>query len=144
DYMAYATSLGLTTVVDHACCDWLGAHLTAADRPNLAIAEYFWRAGKLPLRLRIQYDHRDTRDQNDIHSVTARLANATQGLGGDMYKAGRLGGQGIAGGATGQEGLEVYQGAADGGWALSQHTIRHDEIERYTRIMEQVAAKTPV
>ncbi len=144
DYMTYAISLGLTTVVDHACCDWLGAHLTAADRPNLAIAEYFWRAGKLPLRLRIQYDHRDTRDQNDIHSVTARLANATQGLGGDMYKAVRLGEQVIAGGATDQEVLEVYQRAADAGWALSQHTIRHDEIERYTRIMEQVAAKTPV
>ena len=144
DYMTYAISLGLTTVVDHACCDWLGAHLTAADRPNLAIAEYFWRSGKLPLRLRIQYDHRDTRDQNDIHSVTARLANATQGLGGDMYKAVRLGEQVIAGGATDQEVLEVYQRAADAGWALSQHTIRHDEIERYTRIMEQVAAKTPV
>ncbi len=144
DYMSYATSLGLTTVVDHACCDFLGAHLTAADRPNLAIAEYFWRAGKLPLRLRIQYDHRDTRDQNDIHSVTARLANATQGLGDDMYKAVRLGEQVIAGGATDQEVLEVYQRAADAGWALSQHTIRQDEIERYTRIMEQVAAKTPV
>ena len=26
DYMNYAVSLGLTTVVDHACCDWLGAH----------------------------------------------------------------------------------------------------------------------
>ena len=47
DYMKYAVSLGLTTVVDHACCDWLGAHLTAADRPNMAIADYFWRAGKL-------------------------------------------------------------------------------------------------
>ncbi len=79
DYMRYAVSLGLTTVVDQACCDWLGAHLTAADRPNLRIAEYFWRAGQLPLRLRIQYDHRETRDQNDIHSASARLANATQG-----------------------------------------------------------------
>jgi hypothetical protein len=144
DYMSYAVSLGLTTVVDHACCDFLGAHLTAADRPNLAIAEYFWRAGKLPLRLRIQYDHRDIRDQNDIHSLTARLANATQGLGDDMYKAVRLGEQVIAAGATDQEVLEVYQRAADAGWALSQHTIRHDEIERYTRIMEQVAAKTPL
>jgi len=144
DYMAYATSLGLTTVVDHACCDWLGAHLTAADRPNLRIAEYFWRSGQLPLRLRIQYDHRDTRDQGDIHSATARLANATLGLGDDMYKAVRFGEQVIAGGSTDQEVLEVYQRIADAGWPLSQHTIREDEIERYIRIMEQVAAKTPV
>jgi predicted amidohydrolase YtcJ len=144
DYMNYAVSLGLTTVVDHACCDWLGAHLTAADRPNLAVAEYFWRAGKLPLRLRIQYDHRDTRDQNDVHSATARIANATQGLGDDMYKAVRFGEQVIAGGATDEEVYTVYQRIADAGWALSQHTIRHEEIERYIKIMERVAAKTPL
>ena len=144
DYMAYATSLGLTTVVDQACCDWLGAHLTAADRPNMRIAEYFWRAGKLPLRLRIQYDHRDTRDQNDIHSATARIANATYGLGDGMFKAVRFGEQVIAGGATDEEIYDVYERIAEAGWPLSQHTIRHDEIEKYIRIMERVAAKTPV
>jgi predicted amidohydrolase YtcJ len=144
DYMNYAISLGLTTVVDHACCDWLGAHLTVADRPNLAVAEYFWRAGKLPLRLRIQYDHRDTRDQNDVHSATARIANATQGLGDDMYKAVRFGEQVIQGGATDEEVYTVYQRIADAGWALSQHTIRHEEIERYIKILERVAAKTPL
>jgi predicted amidohydrolase YtcJ len=144
DYMQYAVSLGLTTVVDQACCDWLGAHLTAADRPNLKIAEYFWRAGKLPLRLRIQYDHRDTRDQRDIHSASARIENATQGLGDDMYKAVRFGEQVIGRGATDEEVLEVYQRIAKAGWALSQHSIRHDEIERYLKIMEQVAAQTPL
>jgi predicted amidohydrolase YtcJ len=144
DYMRYAVSLGLTTVVDHACCDWLGAHLTAAERPNLAIAEQLWRAGELPLRLRIQYDHRDTRDQSSIYSATARLANATYGLGDDMYKAVRFGEQVIAAGATEQEITEVFQRIADAGWPLSQHTIREDEIERYLRVMERVAAKTPV
>jgi len=142
--MSYAVSLGLTTVVDHACCDWLGAHLTTADRPNLAVAEYFWRAGKLPLRLRIQYDHRDTRDQSNIRSAAARIANATHGLGDDMYKAVRFGEQVIAGGATDPEVQDVYQRIADAGWALSQHTIREEEIERYLKIMEQVAAKTPI
>jgi predicted amidohydrolase YtcJ len=144
DYIQYAVSLGLTTVVDQACCDWLGAHLTAEDRPNMRIADEFWRAGKLPLRLRIQYDHRETRDQDDIHSVTARLANATYGLGDDMYKAVRLGEQVIAGGATDEEVLTVYRRIAAAGWPLSQHTIREDEIERYIGIMEQVAAETPV
>ncbi|HVY63550.1 MAG TPA: amidohydrolase family protein [Gammaproteobacteria bacterium] len=144
DYMNYAVSLGLTTVVDQACCDWLGAHLTTADRPNLKVAEYFWRAGRLPLRLRIQYDHRDTRDQSNIRSATARIENATQGLGDEMYKAVRFGEQVIAGGATDQEVEEVYQRIADAGWALSQHTIREEEIERYLRIMERVAAKTPI
>jgi predicted amidohydrolase YtcJ len=144
DYMNYAVSLGLTTVVDHACCDWLGAHLTAADRPNMAIADYFWRAGKWPLRLRFQYDHRDTRDQSNIRSAAARIANSTQGLGDDMYKAVRFGEQVIAGGATDQEVEDVYQRIADAGWALSQHTIREEEIERYLRIMERVAAKTPI
>ncbi|HEX5046633.1 MAG TPA: amidohydrolase family protein [Gammaproteobacteria bacterium] len=144
DYTAYALSLGLTTVVDHACCDFLGAHLVPEERPTLAIAEDLWRSGKLPIRLRIQYDHRDIRDQNDIHSATARIANATAGLGDDMYKAVRFGEQVIAAGATDQEVLEVYQRIAAAGWPLSQHTIREDEIERYLRIMEQVAAKTPL
>jgi hypothetical protein len=96
------------------------------------------------LRLRIQYDHRDTRDQSNIRSATARIANATQGLGDEMYKAVRFGEQVIAGGATDQEVQDVYQRIADAGWALSQHTIREAEIERYIGIMEQVAAKTPV
>lgn len=144
DYMRYAVSLGLTTVVDHACCDWLGAHLTAADRPNLKLAEQVWRAGQLQLRLRIQYDHRDTRDQHDIHSAMARLANATQGLGDGMYKAVRFGEQVLAAGATDDEVFEVFSRIAAGGWALSQHTIKEAEIERYLRIMERVAARTPL
>jgi predicted amidohydrolase YtcJ len=144
DYVNYAMSLGLTTVVDHACCDWLGAHLTMADRPQMRIVESLWRAGKLRIRLRLQYDHRDTRDQSDIHSATARLANATYDLGDDMYKAVRFGEQVIAGGATDDEVYQVYERIAAAGWPLSQHTIRHDEIERYIRIMERVAAKTPV
>jgi predicted amidohydrolase YtcJ len=144
DYTAYALSLGLTTVVDHACCDFLGAHLAPEERPTLAIAEDLWRSGKLPIRLRIQYDHRDIRDQHDIHSATARIANATIGLGDDMYKAVRFGEQVIAAGATDDEVLELYQRIAAAGWPLSQHTIRADEIERYLRIMEQVAAETPL
>jgi predicted amidohydrolase YtcJ len=144
DYMRYAVSLGLTTVVDHACCDWLGAHLTTADRPDLKLAEQIWRAGQLQLRLRIQYDHRDTRNQLDIHSASARLANATQGLGDGMYKAVRFGEQVMAAGATDDEVYEVFQRIADGGWALSQHTIKEVEIERYLRIMERVAVRTPV
>jgi predicted amidohydrolase YtcJ len=144
DYLAYATSLGLTTVVDHACCDFLGAHLTPEERPTLAIAEDLWRSGKLPLRLRIQYDHRDIRDQNDIHSATARIANATRGLGDDMYKAVRFGEQVIAGSATDDEVLTVYRRIAAAGWPLSQHTIREAEIERYIGIMEKVAADTPL
>jgi len=144
EYMDYAISLGLTTVVDHACCDWLGAHLADEDRPNMRIVESIWRSGGLPLRLRIQYDHRDIRDQKDIRSVTARLANATYGLGDDMYKAVRLGERVIADAATDDEVFEAYLRAAEAGWALSQHTIREDEIERYIRIMERVAARVPL
>jgi predicted amidohydrolase YtcJ len=94
--------------------------------------------------LRIQYDHRDIRSQADIRSVTARLANATYGLGDDMYKAVRLGERVIADDATDDEVFEVYLRAAQGGWPLSQHTIREDEIERYIRIMERVAERTPL
>jgi predicted amidohydrolase YtcJ len=144
EYVTYAMSLGLTSVVDHACCDWLGAHLADEDRPNMRIVESIWRSGQLPLRLRIQYDHRDIRDQDDIRSVTARLANATYGLGDDMYRAVRLGERVIADDATDEEVFEVYLRAARAHWPLSQHTIREDEIERYLRIMERVAERAPL
>ncbi len=144
DYMQYAVSLGLTSVVDHACCDWLGAHLAPAERPTTAIAEDLWRRGALRLRLRIQYDHRDTRDQADIHSATARLANTTRGLGDDMYKVVRFGEQTIPASSPDAEILAVYQRLAQAGWAVSQHTIKHEEIERYLRLMEQVNAVTPL
>ncbi len=144
DYVRYALSVGLTTVVDHACCDWLGAHLAEEDKPNLKYAEQFWRAGQLPLRLRIQYDHRDTRDQKDIHSASARIANATQGLGDGHYKVVRFGEQVLKAGATDDEVFEVFLRLAQNGWALSQHTIKHDETERYLKIMERVAARVSV
>ena len=144
DYMQYAVSLGLTTVVDHACCDWLGAHLALDERPDTHIAEALWRSHRLLLRLRIQYDHRDIRDQKDIRSTTARIANATQGLGDDMYKAVRFGEQVLAAGASDEEILAVFQRLADAGWAVSQHTIKREETEKYLRIMEQVAARTPL
>ena len=47
-------------------------------------------------------------------------------------------------GATDEEVYEVFLRIARGGWALSQHTIKHDEIERYLRIMERVAAQVPL
>lgn len=144
DYMAYAVSRGLTSVVDQGCCDFLGAHLTMADRPNLRIAERLWRDGELLLRLRIQFDHRDVRDQDDIHSVSARLVNATVGLGDDYYKGVGVGERVIADDATDEEVFTAYSRAAEAGWPLSQHAIREEEIERYLSIMERVADKTPV
>lgn len=142
DYMKYAVSLGLTTVVDHACCDWLGAHLAPEERPTSAIADDLWRRGELLLRLRIQYDHRDTRDQADIHSATARVANTTRALGDGMYKVVRFGEQTIPASAPDAEILAVYQRLAKAGWGVSQHTIKHEEIERYLKLMEQVNAQT--
>jgi predicted amidohydrolase YtcJ len=123
DYMNYAISLGLTTVVDHACCDWLGAHLTAADRPNLAVASTSGARASCRCACASNTTTATSRDQSDIHSATARIANATQGLGDDMYKAVRFGEQVIQGGATDEEVYTVYQRIADAGWALSQHTI---------------------
>ena len=48
EYMDYANSKGLTTVVDHACCPWLGAELTEEEQVGLRIAESLWHAGVLP------------------------------------------------------------------------------------------------
>ncbi len=144
EYMNYANSKGLTTVVDHACCPWLGAELTDDEQVGLRIAENLWQARELSLRLRIQYDHRDVRDQGDIRSATARIANTTRGLGDDMYKVVRFGEQIIAASASDDEVLTVFRRLAAAGWPLSQHAISHDEIERYVRLMEQVAQEHPL
>jgi len=144
EYMNYALSTGLTSVVDQGCCDFLGAHLTMQDRPNLRIAEELWRAGDLILRLRIQFDHRDFLEQTDLQSVSARVLNATFGLGDDYYKGVGVGERVIADEADDQEVFEAYLHVAESGWPLSQHTIREDEIERYLGIMEKVAAQVPI
>jgi predicted amidohydrolase YtcJ len=144
DYMAYAMSLGLTSIVDQGCCDFLGAQMTMEDRPNLRIAEELWRAGQLPLRMRIQFDHRDILEQTDLNSVSARVLNATFGLGDDYYKGIGVGERVIADEASDDEVFEAYLNVAEAGWPLSQHTIREDEIERYLSIMERVAAIIPI
>lgn len=144
EYTDYANSKGLTTVVDHACCPWLGAELADDEQVGLRIAESLWHADELNLRLRIQYDHRDVRDQGDIRSATARIANTTRGLGDGMYKVVRFGEQIIAASATDDEVLTVFRRLAAAGWPLSQHAIAYDEIERYVRLMEQVAKEHPL
>jgi len=144
EYMDYATSLGLTAVVDQGCCDFLGAHLDIDDRPNFRILDTLWQKGELPLRLRLQYDHRDIREQDDLRSVSARVLNATYGMGDGFYKAVGVGERVIADDASDEEVFQAYMNVARAGWPLSQHTIREAEIERYLTIMERVAAIVPI
>ncbi len=144
DYMAYAVSTGLTTVVDQGCCDFLGAELDIDERPNFRILDILWRNGELPLRMRLQYDHRDILDQDDLRSVSARVLNSTLGMGDGFYKVVGVGERVIADEATDDEVFEAYLNVARAGWPLSQHTIWEDEIERYLSIMERVAAVLPI
>jgi len=143
-YMAYAVSTGLTTVVDQGCCDFLGAHLDIDDRPNFSIVNRLWRQNELKLKMRLQYDHRDILDQDDLRSVSARVLNATLGMGDDFYRTVGVGERVIADEASDDEVFEAYLNVAKAGWPLSQHTIREDEIERYLRIMERVAQVEPL
>ena len=144
DYMAYAVSTGLTTVVDQGCCDFLGAELDIDERPNFRILDILWRNGELPLRMRLQYDHRDILDQDDLRSVSARVLNSTLGMGDGFSKVVGVGERVIADEATDEEVFQAYMNVARAGWPLSQHTIWEDEIERYLSIMERVASELPI
>ena len=144
DYMAYAVSTGLTTIVDQGCCDFLGAELDIDERPNFRILDILWRNGELPLRMRLQYDHRDILDQDDLRSVSARVLNSTLGMGDGFYKVVGVGERVIADEATDEEVFQAYMNVARAGWPLSQHTIWEDEIERYLSIMERVASELPI
>jgi len=143
-YTAYASGLGLTMVVDQGCCPWLGTNVGEDELPGFKYAVGFWRNGELPLRLRIQHDHRTIVDQHRIDSVTARIHNVIPGLGDDMLKVVGVGEHVISGHespATTQQIFEVYRHIAENGWPLSQHAMREEEIELYLRIMEEVAAE---
>jgi predicted amidohydrolase YtcJ len=145
EYMRYASSLGLTMVVDAGCCHWLGTKVAADELPGMHYAEKYWREGTLPLRLRLHYNHRGTTDRDNIHSVSARLENATMGLGDDMFKVVGVGEQVIGQferPASEEETLDVYRRIAQKGWTLSQHAMTEKEIEFYLRIMERVADNT--
>ena len=144
DYMDYAVSTGLTTVVDQGCCDFLGAELEIDDRPNFSILDSLWREGELKLRMRLQYDHRDILDQDDLRSVSARVLNSQVGIGDGFYKVVGVGERVIADEASDEEVFEAYMNVARASWPLSQHTIREEEIERYLSIMERVAAEIPI
>ncbi|NBS26025.1 MAG: hypothetical protein EBS81_06925 [Gammaproteobacteria bacterium] len=144
DYMNYAVSTGLTTVIDQGCCDFLGAELDIDDRPNFSVLDLLWRSDELKLRMRLQYDHRDILEQDDLRSVSARVLNSQIGIGDGFYRVVGVGERVIADEATDEEVFEAYLNVARAGWPLSQHTIWEDEIERYLSIMERVAAEIPI
>lgn len=144
DYMNYAVSTGLTTVIDQGCCDFLGAELDIDDRPNFSVLDMLWRSDELKLRMRLQYDHRDILEQDDLRSVSARVLNSQIGIGDGFYRVVGVGERVIADEATDEEVFEAYLNVARAGWPLSQHTIWEDEIERYLSIMERVAAEIPI
>jgi len=144
DYMNYAVSTGLTTVIDQGCCDFLGAELDINDRPNFSVLDMLWRSDELKLRMRLQYDHRDILEQDDLRSVSARVLNSQVGIGDGFYRVVGVGERVIADEATDEEVFEAYLNVARAGWPLSQHTIWEDEIERYLSIMERVAAEIPI
>lgn len=144
DYMNYAVSTGLTTVIDQGCCDFLGAELDIDDRPNFSVLDMLWRSEELKLRMRLQYDHREILEQDDLRSVSARVLNSQIGVGDGFYRVVGVGERVIADEATDEEVFEAYLNVARAGWPLSQHTIWEDEIERYLSIMERVAAEIPI
>ena len=147
EYLRYASSVGLTTVVDAGCCHWLGTHVDADELPGMKYAEKFWREGKLPLRLRLHFNHRGTIDQQGLQSVSARIENATMGLGDDMFKVVGVGEQVIGrfeDAASEEETFDVYRLIAKKRWTLSQHAMTENEIEFYLRIMENVAREVPL
>ena len=147
EYLQYASSVGLTTVVDAGCCHWLGTKVDADELPGMKYAEKFWREGKLPLRLRLHFNHRGSVDQQSLQSVSARIENATMGLGDDMFKVVGVGEQVVGrfqAAASEEETLAVYRRIATKGWTLSQHAMTENEIEFYLRIMEILSKEVPL
>jgi predicted amidohydrolase YtcJ len=147
EWMAYAASVGLTTVQDQGCCGWFGAQIPLGRAPGYDVYYDLWRAGELDVRLRLRYLAGGVPDDTGRYPAAARMDNAVQGLGDDWMKVVGLGEfvAGAIGMAPNERLLEgAYLRAARRGWSVTQHSGSAAEHEAHIRAMEQVAEEIAI
>ena len=147
DWMAYAASVGLTTVQDQGCCGWFGAQIPPGHAPGYDIYYDLWREQKLDVRLRLRYLAGGMPDENGRYPASTRMENSVQGLGDPWMKVVGIG-EFIAG-AIGMapNGALVegaYRDAARRGWSVTQHSGSAAEHEAHIAALEAVAAEIPL
>ncbi len=148
EYMQYANSVGLTTVVDQGCCFWFGVNLPPDQIHGYQTFYDFWEQGELTVRLRLRFGGGGSPGPDGIPPVVLRRDAAMEivGDGDDMLRIVGIGEFTVGGfGQTsGVPFVEAYGQIAERGWSLSQHSASAAEHEAHIAAFEAVNANTPI
>ncbi len=130
EYMAWANSMGITTVVD------------MASTGDAEMAYQLWESDDLTLRMRLRYGGLGTIDAT-IQAVEAGLEQV--GEGDDMMRVIGVGEFSVGGfGDTSADFAAGWSKIASRGWPLAQHSLRSAEHDAHISAFEEVDATTPL
>ena len=149
EYMAYAASLGLTTVLDAGGGFWFGVTVPP-DQVQGGHDLYYdlWRQDRLTVRMRLRFGGGGSAGPDGVFPVIGSMENAleTVGDGDEMLRVIGVG-EFTVGGFGETEGVpfeEAYGQVAERGWSLAQHSASAAEHDAHIEAFEAVNAQTPL
>ena len=148
EYMEYANSVGLTTVIDQGCCRWFGVNLSPDEVHGYQTFYDLWEQGELTVRLRLRFGGGGSPGPDGVLPVV-RIREAAMeriGDGDDMLRIVGVGEFTVGGfgQTTGVPFEEAWGQIAELGWSLSQHSASAAEHEVHIAAFEAVNANTPI
>jgi len=148
EYMEYANSVGLTTVVDQGCCFWFGVNLSPDQVHGYQTFYDLWEQGELTVRVRLRFGGGGSPGPDGVPPVVWRTEAAMESIGDgdDMLKIVGVG-EFTVGGFGQTSGVpfgEAWGQIAERGWSLSQHSLSAAEHEAHVAAFEAVNANTPI
>ena len=130
EYMSWANSMGITTVVD------------MARAVGVQMAYQLWESDDLTVRMRLRFGGLGTIDRT-IQAVEASLERV--GEGDDMLRIIGVGEFSVGGfGDTSADFAGGWSEIAARGWPLAQHSLRSAEHDAHISAFEEVNATTPL
>ena len=149
EYMAYAGSLGLTTVIDAGGGVWFGVDVPPDQVQGGHDLFYdIWRQDSLTVRMRLRFGGGGSAGPDGVFPVIGSMENALEAVGDGDEMLRVIGvGEFTVGGFGQTEGVpfeEAYGQVAERGWSLSQHSLSSSEHEAHIRAFEAVSAQVPI
>lgn len=148
EYMNYANSVGLTTVVDQGCCFWFGVNIAPDQVHGYQTFYDLWEQGELTIRLRLRFGGGGSPGPDGVFPSVGRSEAAMEIVGDGDHMLKIVGvGEFTVGGLGQSSGVpfaEAYGQFAERGWSLSQHSGSAAEHEAHIAAFEAVNANTPI
>ena len=149
EYMAYAGSRGLTTVVDAGGGAWFGVDVPPGEvQGGYDLFYDIWGQDSLTVRMRLRFGGGGSAGADGLFPVIRSMENAlaTVGDGDELLRIIGVG-EFTVGGFGQTDGVpfeDAYGQVAERGWSLSQHSASAGEHEAHIRAFEAVSAGTPL